>query len=94
MDIAFSSTTKLAAAIATRKISAVEALDAHLAQIDKHNEAINAVVILDREGARERARQADAAVARGDTLGSLHGVPFTLKDAHETAGMKSTAGFP
>ncbi|RWA77542.1 amidase family protein [Mesorhizobium sp.] len=94
MDIAFSSTTKLAAAIATRKISAVEALDAHLAQIDKHNVAINAVVILDREGARERARQADAAVARGDTLGSLHGLPFTLKDAHETAGMKSTAGFP
>ncbi|TGV95418.1 amidase family protein, partial [Mesorhizobium sp. M2E.F.Ca.ET.154.01.1.1] len=36
----------------------------------------------------------DDAVARGDTLGSLHGVPFTLKDAHETAGMKSTAGFP
>ncbi|MDX8441118.1 amidase [Mesorhizobium australafricanum] len=94
MDLAFSSTIELAAAIAGRKISAVEALGAHLAQIDRHNEAVNAVVILDREGALERARQADAAQARGDTLGPLHGVPFTLKDAHETAGMKTTVGFP
>lgn len=94
MDIGFSSTAELAAAIAHRKISAVEALDAHLAQIDRHNGAINAVVVLDREGARECARQADAATARGHTLAPLHGVPFTLKDAHETAGIKSTVGFP
>ncbi|TJW86689.1 MAG: amidase, partial [Mesorhizobium sp.] len=94
MDIAFASTTELAASIATRKISAVEALDAHLARIDRHNEAINAVVILDQEGARKRARQADAALARGDTPGPLYGVPFTLKDAHETAGIRTTAGFP
>ena len=44
MDIAFSSTTELAAAIRNRKISAVEALDTHLAQIDSHNAAINAVI--------------------------------------------------
>jgi len=94
MDLVFSSIAEIATAIATRKISAVEALDAHLAQIDHHNEALNAVVILDREGASERARQADAAQARGEALGPLHGVPFTLKDAHETAGMKTTAGFP
>lgn len=94
MDLVFSSTTDLAAAIAARKISAVEALDAHLAQIDRHNEAVNAVVNLDREGARERAKEADAALARGDALGPLHGVPFTLKDMHETAGMKTTVGFP
>ncbi|UVK39106.1 amidase [Mesorhizobium sp. AR10] len=94
MDIVFSSTTELAAAIRDRKISAVEALDAHLAQIDNHNKAINAVVMLDREGARDRARKADAAQARGDALGPLHGVPFTLKDTHETAGMKTTVGFP
>jgi len=94
MDIAFSSTIDLAAAIATRKISAQETLDAHLAQIDRLNGAVNAVVTLDREGARERARQADVALARGDALGPLHGVPFTLKDTHETAGMKTTVGFP
>ncbi|PZV37452.1 amidase [Mesorhizobium kowhaii] len=94
MDIVFSSTVELAAAIATRKISAVEALDAHLAQIDGHNEAVNAVISLDREGARERAKKADAAQARGEAPGPLHGVPFTLKDMHETAGMKTTVGFP
>jgi len=94
MDLAFSSAIDLAAAIAGRKISAVEALEAHLAQVDRCNEAINAVVVLDREGARERSRRADAAQARGDTLGPLHGVPFTLKDAHETVDMRTTAGFP
>ena len=94
MDLVFSSTVYLAAAIAARKISAVEALDAHLAQIDRHNGAVNAVISLDREGARERARKADAALARGEALGPLHGVPFTLKDMHETSGMKTTVGFP
>ncbi|RUU23402.1 amidase, partial [Mesorhizobium sp. M6A.T.Ca.TU.002.02.2.1] len=94
MDLVFSSTTELAAAIRDRRISAVEALDAHLAQIDRHNRAINAVVTLDREGARQRAEKADEAQARGDALGPLHGVPFTLKDTHETLGMKATVGFP
>ncbi|WP_095082696.1 amidase [Mesorhizobium sophorae] len=94
MDIAFSTTAALAAAIATRKVSAVEALDAHLAQIDNHNGAVNAVISLDREGARDRAKRADATLARGEALGPLHGVPFTLKDMHETAGMKTTVGFP
>ncbi|MFD2056696.1 amidase [Mesorhizobium calcicola] len=94
MDLVFSSTVELAAAIASRKISAVEALDAHLAQIDSHNGAVNAVISLDREGARERAEKADAALARGEAHGPLHGVSFTLKDMHETSGMKTTVGFP
>jgi amidase len=94
MDLVFSSTVELAVAIRDRKISAVEALDAHLAQIGRHNEAINAVISLDREGARELAKMAAAALARGEILGPLHGVPFTLKDMHETAGMKTTVGFP
>jgi amidase len=94
MDLVFSSTTDLAAAIAARKISAVEALDTHLAQIDSHNEAVNAVISLDREGARSQAKKADAETARGVALGPLHGVPFTLKDTHETSGMKTTVGFP
>ncbi|MER8525736.1 amidase family protein [Mesorhizobium sp. M1272] len=88
MDIVFSPTTELAAAIRDRKISAVEALDAHLTQIDRHNEAVNAVVTLDRDGARQGAGKADEAQARGEALRPLHGVPFTLKDTHETAGMR------
>ncbi|MES0067367.1 amidase [Mesorhizobium sp. M0074] len=94
MDIVFSSTTNLAAATRDRTVSAIEVLDAHLAQIDRHNEAVNAVVTLDRDGARQRAGKADEAQARGEALGPLHGVPFTLKDTHETAGMRTTVGFP
>jgi amidase len=69
-------------------------LEAHLAQIDAHNPVLNAVITMDAERAYERAREADAALARGEMWGPLHGVPFTLKDAHATAGMRTTTGFP
>jgi amidase len=94
MDIAFSSTTELAAAIKRGAVSASEALDAQLAQIDKHNPALNAVIMLDVDGARKRAAQADGAHKRGESWGALHGVPFTLKDTHETKGLRTTVGFP
>ncbi len=93
-DIVFSSTTQLAAAIRAGGVSATEVLEAHLAQIATHNPALNAVVTMDAEQAHKRAREADEALARGETWGPLHGVPFTLKDAHATAGMRTTTGFP
>src|SRR5947208_15143769 len=93
-DIVFSSTTELAAAIRAGHVSATEVLEAHLAQIDKRNPALNAIITLDAEHAHERAREADEALARGELWGPLHGVPFTLKDAHATAGMRTTTGFP
>src|SRR6266446_10689588 len=94
MDIVFSSTTQLAPAIRAGHVSAIEVLEAHLAQIASHNPALNAVVTLDAERATERAREADEALARGENWGPLHGVPFTLKDAHATAGVRTTTGFP
>ena len=94
MDIVFSSTTQLAAAIRAGHVSAREVLQAHLAQIDTCNPTLNAVITLDAGRAYERAREADAALARGEIWGPLHGVPFTLKDAHATAGMRTTTGFP
>src|SRR5689334_8976223 len=94
MDIVFSSIAQLASAIRTGMLSATEVLDAHLAQIEKHNPALKAVVTLDAEHARKRAQEADAALARGEVWGPLHGIPFTLKDAHATAGMRTTVGFP
>src|SRR5262249_34570885 len=93
-DIVFSSTTQLATAIRAGHISATEVLEAHLAQIDKHNPALNAIVTIDAERAHERAQQANEALVRGKLWGPLHGVPFTLKDAHATAGMRTTTGFP
>jgi len=94
MDHVFSSTTQLAAAIRAGKVSAEAVLEAHLAQIEQHNSALNAVVTLDVEGARRRAWRADHALKRDEVWGPLHGVPFTLKDAHATAGMRTTIGFP
>ncbi len=94
MGIVFSSATQLAADIREGQVSARDALEAHLAQIEAHNPAVNAVVTLDAERAYERAREADAASAHGENWGPLHGVPFTLKDAHATAGVRTTTGFP
>src|SRR5436190_3156347 len=85
--------TELTAAIRDRRISAIEALDAHLAQIAQHNPRLNAVITLDEEGARNRAREADEALARGELWGPLHGLPMTLKDGHATAGMRTTSGY-
>ena len=93
-DVVFAGATELAAAIRGRAVSAVEVLGAYLDQIERHNTELNAIVTLDREGAQARAQAADAALARGVVWGSLHGVPFTLKDAHATAGMRTTTGSP
>lgn len=66
MEIVFSSTTQLATAIRTGRVSATEVLEAHLTQIDTHNPALNAIVTIDAEHAYERAREADQALARGE----------------------------
>jgi amidase len=94
INLLFSNTIDLAAAIRTDQVSATEVLEAHLAQIEQHNPVLNAIVIMDVEGARARAREADETLARGEVWGPLHGVPFTLKDVHSTAGMRTTVGFP
>jgi amidase len=92
MDITASSVSDLARLIRSRRVSATEAIDAHLARIDAVNPLVNAVVRLDAETARERARQADATLARGEDWGPLHGVPFTLKDMHSAQGMAGSLG--
>src|SRR5689334_14666196 len=93
-ELHFASIRTLAAMIRDRQMSAVEVLDAMLERIERHNPALNAIVTLDVEGARRRAAEADAALARGEVWGPLHGVPATIKDALETAGMRTTSGFP
>jgi amidase len=82
----------LARRLRRRELSAVEALQAHLERIGKHNPALNAVVSLDAERALQRAAAADAALARGEPVGPLHGVPMTLKDGHDVAGLRTTVG--
>lgn len=84
----------LAGRIRRRELSAVEALDACLERIADRDAALNAVVSLDPERAYEAARAADRAAAQGEALGPLHGVPLTLKDGHDVAGLRTTVGTP
>jgi amidase len=88
------SATELADLIATRKVSPVEVLDAHLAAIARVNPKLNAVVTLVADQAREAARDAEAAVAGGAKLGSLHGLPILIKDTTRTKGVRTTFGSP
>jgi amidase len=93
-DVATASAVELAAAIRRREISSLELLDAYAARIERLDKPLNAVVTFDLERARERARQADEALARGETWGPLHGLPITVKDSLETSGIRTTAGYP
>ena len=94
MDIVFATATQLAQMIRNKEVSAVEVLDAYLQQIDKYNGKINAIATLDSERAKNRAIEADEALAKGENWGALHGVPVTIKDTIETAGLLTTAGYP
>jgi amidase len=85
---------RLAAAIREGRLSSRELLETYLHRIERLNPAVNAVITLDAERALSAAAAADAALARGDELGPLHGLPFTVKDAIETLGILSTGGAP
>ncbi len=91
-DLTFSSASTLAAAIRAKEVSSLEVVDAHLSHIERVNPDLNAVVLVLADQARAAAREADAALARGDALGPFHGVPMTVKDAWEVKGVPSTGG--
>ena len=91
-DIALWSATRQAAAIRKRDITSLALLEHLIARIARINPALNAVITTDFDGARAAAAAADAALARGATVGPLHGLPVTIKDALETEGMRSTGG--
>ncbi len=91
-ELTYASLTSIVAAIRAGEVSSTEVVDAHLARITEVNPSLNAVVQLCEERARAEAKAADAAIARGDQLGPLHGVPITLKDSHDTEGVVTTGG--
>src|SRR5262245_33120160 len=88
------SATELAQRIARRQLSSAEVVDAHLARIDAVNPALNAVVRVLADEARAAAAQADKRLADGETVGPLHGVPFTVKENIDMAGLPTTWGVP
>jgi amidase len=91
---AFASATEQANDILDRRIGCVELLDFYLARADRHNSALNAIVVWQIDQARERARAADAALARGERWGPLHGIPMTVKESFNLAGLPTTFGNP
>ncbi len=92
MDLLQSSAAAQARAIREKQVSSAELLQAHLRRIEAINPRLNAIVQLPAEAALAEARKADAALARGELRGPLHGLPFTLKDAIETQGVICTGG--
>jgi amidase len=94
MDLPFRSAKQLAAAIRQRKISSLELLNLYIARVERFNPRLNAVVVTDYAGARKRAKAQDAALRRGKASGPLHGLPMTVKESYDVAGMPTTWGIP
>jgi amidase len=93
-SICFMSAIEMAREIREKKLSAREALAAHLKQIERVNPKVNAIVTLVAEMAEDAAAKADEMQARGEKLGPLHGLPVAHKDLLETRGIRTTFGSP
>lgn len=94
MELSYRSAKELVRMIRDGEISSEALLDSMLQRIDQLNPDLNAVIYMDRDAARQRAREADAALARGENWGPLHGLPMTIKETYEIEGWPTTAGAP
>lgn len=89
-DLTFLSVAAASRLIAARKLSPVELTDACLARVDMVDGVLNSFITPTPELARARARQAEAEIARGGPRSAMHGIPYSLKDIYETAGIRTT----
>ncbi|MBN9539487.1 MAG: hypothetical protein BGN99_02380 [Alphaproteobacteria bacterium 65-37] len=100
MKPCFETATRLARAIRSGRLSSVEVIEAHLQRIARVNGPINAIVLVDREGALKAARAADRTLkkhkanGKAGALGPLHGVPITIKEAFDVVGLPTTSSHP
>jgi amidase len=92
-DLAFLPAHELARRIRRKQVSSQELLAMYLDRISRLGGPVNAVVVLDAERATARARLADAALARGESWGPLHGVPMTVKESINVSGLPTTYGY-
>ncbi|MFN7933443.1 MAG: amidase [Bryobacteraceae bacterium] len=88
------SASALSKKLRAKQVSSREVLAAHLQQIERVNPKVNAIVTLVADAARDRAKQADEAAAKGRFLGPLHGLPIAHKDLQDTKGIRTTYGSP
>src|SRR5215218_6173910 len=91
-EICFLSATELVRLVRAKELSVREVMEAHLAQIERVNPEVNAVVTLTAEQAMDRAHAADNALARGGEVGLLCGLPVAHKDLFPTGGVRTTFG--
>lgn len=92
-SLVFTPAHELARMITSKQASSQEVMEAHLNHIKEYNHSLNAIVTMDGEAAKTRAKEADAAIANNEIWGPLHGVPVTVKDAFETKGMRTTSSY-
>ena len=92
LEICFLPAIELARRIRARELTVTEVMEAHLAQIERVNPKVNAIVTLLPEQALEQARAADDALERGAAVGPLHGLPVAHKDLTLTKGVRTTFG--
>jgi aspartyl-tRNA(Asn)/glutamyl-tRNA(Gln) amidotransferase subunit A len=92
VDLVWASMTELARMIATKAVSPVEVVRAHLERIEALDGQLRAYITVCGEAALESARAAESALVSGRPLGPLHGVPYALKDLYDTAGVRTTGG--
>jgi len=92
--VTLKSATELTRAIREKRVGSVELLELYIERYERFNPAINAIIATDLETARKRAREADKANTKGENWGPLHGLPMTIKDTMEVAGMPCTWGTP
>ncbi len=92
--VAFRSAIELASDVRARRLGCLELLEHFAARTARFNPDLNAIVVTDMPAARARAREADAALARGEHWGALHGVPMTIKESFDVVGMPTTWGVP
>lgn len=93
-ELVFLSASELAEKIKSRQVTSFEVVNAYFNHIEKHNHTLNAIVTLDKDAAIQRAKDADAALGKGELWGALHGVPITIKDNIATLGLKTTNSYP
>lgn len=94
MDYLYNSATRLALEIRERRIGCRELLELYQSRLDRINPELNAVVVRDLVAARKSADEADAALARGELWGPLHGLPITVKESYNVEGIPTTRGIP
>jgi amidase len=91
-ELCFLTATELARRIRAKELSAIEVMEAHLTQIERVNPKVNAIVTILSEETLEQARAADEALAHGEGVGALHGLPIAHKDLIPTRGVRTTFG--